>query len=1086
MSTITNRFSPSINIVRDSDVRFDYIVTPNAFGVFEQVFSNVLIGNKTHNIIGAYGSGKSSLLLAIKQTFSGINKHFKDCDTLLKQLPSFEFMSLVGDYTSLSKYLAQTIGIDTKNYSSSEVFKNLDNHYKQLQKKRKGLAIFIDEFGKFLEYASKHNSESEIYFIQQLAEWINDPKKDTVLITTLHQDFNTYALGLNNNQQQEWDKVKGRFNEVVFNEPVEQLLFLASKRLEEKFRDNPLNKNFDKLFDLIKKSKAFPLRIHLERDFAKKLFPFDALSAAVLTMALQRYGQNERSLFSFIESRDYYGIHDFESDKCYFSIAHVYDYLINNYYSYLTSQHNKQFSQWSNIRAYLEKLESSFSGEQYLSASALIKTIGLLNIFSSNAATLDFNFYCAYAKMSLGIKNPEDIIRDLEKHKVIRFQGYNSRYIFSETTDLDIQIEIDAAGRLIEKSANFLEHLNQHFDFPFISAKAAFYEKGTPRFFQFKLTSEPITLIPDGEIDGFINLIFNEDGKSVKKIEEFSRSCKEAILFGYYKNTSNVQNALFEIQKVKKVIKQNYTDKAAMKSLSEIEAHYIKLLNHYVLDSLYSNDGNIIWFYKGMRTKITDRQSFNKELSRISNEVYSATPIYKNELINKTKVSGQISKARNNLVAKLLKEIEKENLGFSEAEFPPEKTIYLSLLKETRIHNIENNVWGWQSPVKEDKKSSSFIAIWNAGEKFLESTKSKERNLQEFIDILMSKPFKLKQGLVDIWIPIFLLSKNDEYALYESGVYLPQLSEDIFELLSKKPGLFTIKAFDVAGVKLELFNRYRLLLNQPTSKNPTNKLFIQTIKPFLTFYKDLPEYAKKTTRVDKKAVALRKVIAEAKDPEKTFFDAFPTALGFSLSELQTSNKSSERFITQMQEAIRMLRTCYDDLVDRFEDYLVKDVFGFAKTDREYKSKIKERYKKIKAHLLLNTQRSFYERLLSPLDDRKAWLNSVAQSCVGKALSSISDDEEIVLFDKAKDLVYQLDNLNELSKADVDEEREDVIKVEITSFAYGSKANILRVKKDQNKEFDAKVKQVKSLLGKDKKMNITILTKLLEEELKNEQ
>lgn len=34
-------------------------------------------------------------------------------------------------------------------------------------------------------------------------------------------------------QRQEWNKVKGRFQEIVFNEPVEQLLYLAARRIKQ-------------------------------------------------------------------------------------------------------------------------------------------------------------------------------------------------------------------------------------------------------------------------------------------------------------------------------------------------------------------------------------------------------------------------------------------------------------------------------------------------------------------------------------------------------------------------------------------------------------------------------------------------------------------------------------------------------------------------------------------------------------------------------------------------------------------------------------------------------------------------------------
>ena len=174
----------------------------------------------------------------------------------------------------------------------------------------------------------------ELYFIQQLCEWTNNTTTDALIIGTLHQGFNTYSFNLNKIQQQEWSKVKGRFKEIVFNEPVEQLLLLASTRIEDKFSNVKDTKHFDKLFNVIKDSKTFPLKDYFNKDIAQKLFPFDILSAAVMALSLQRYGQNERSLFSFIESNDHLSLNDFDFSKNnYYSIDKVYDYLISNYYS---------------------------------------------------------------------------------------------------------------------------------------------------------------------------------------------------------------------------------------------------------------------------------------------------------------------------------------------------------------------------------------------------------------------------------------------------------------------------------------------------------------------------------------------------------------------------------------------------------------------------------------------------------------------------------------------------------------------------------------------------------------------------------
>ena len=70
--------------------------------------------------------------------------------------------------------------------------------------------MIIDEFGKYLEHAAKHNPEAELYFIQQLAEIANEKESSLYLITTLHQSFDSYAFGLNLQQRKEWDKVSGR------------------------------------------------------------------------------------------------------------------------------------------------------------------------------------------------------------------------------------------------------------------------------------------------------------------------------------------------------------------------------------------------------------------------------------------------------------------------------------------------------------------------------------------------------------------------------------------------------------------------------------------------------------------------------------------------------------------------------------------------------------------------------------------------------------------------------------------------------------------------------------------------------------
>ena len=190
-------------------------------------------------------------------------------------------------------------------------------------------------------------------------------------------------------QKQEWTKVKGRFKEITFNEPVEQLLFLASEHIGETVEAKASKTIIDKSLKLNIGTKAFNFNKDFLQQIASKLYPLDILSANVLTLSLQRYGQNERSLFSFLESTDHTGLAKFnKNENPFYNLSCVYDYLIFNFYSYLTSKYNSDFSAWSSIRTALEEVERAFD-DSVAEYSKIIKSIGLLNIFSASGSKLD-------------------------------------------------------------------------------------------------------------------------------------------------------------------------------------------------------------------------------------------------------------------------------------------------------------------------------------------------------------------------------------------------------------------------------------------------------------------------------------------------------------------------------------------------------------------------------------------------------------------------------------------------------------------------------------------------------------------------
>ena len=1067
MPEIKYHYSPSINIVRDLNKNLEYISTPNAKQVYTHIANNYNTGTHSFNIVGSYGTGKSSFLLALEHHLNGEKEYFNPLNGSFKGVKGFEFLPIIGESESLLNYFAAEFGLKNKDYSTRDILKKIEARYAEISKTGKGWFIAIDEFGKFLEYAANNNPEKELYFIQQLAELANDDSKNILFVTTLHQGYNDYAIGLSKTQRNEWDKVKGRLKEITFNEPVEQLLLLAAERISSRQGEFKKVKTFDWLFDSIAKSKTFPLNDYFNKSIAERLLPFDILSASILTSALQRYGQNERSLFQFVDSNDYLGIEDFDTkNNPYYNISCVYDYLMYNYYSTLTTKHNQNYSQWATIRNSIERLEGELV--DYVSeGTKLLKTIGLLNIFAPHSGVIDRDFLVDYSKLSLGFDNAEEVIDKLSQFKIISFTKYDKRYKLLGGTDLDIDQAI--ADTDIE-IADVVPYLNKYFDFPYTQAKEHFYRTGCPRFFQFKISEQPY----DGTVedaDGIINLVFPNSQIEEELIQE-SLKLNEPILNCLYRNIRDIRNTLVELERIQHVKRQYPNDKVAQREIDKMLVRYKKTLNELVVEGLY-DESKTTWLFNGAILRIQSHRQLNRQLSTICDWVYPATPVFRNEMVNKGKLSGAMQPARRNLIKALVSNFDKPNLGFLDDKFPPEKMIYLSLLRNTGIHD------GYTLARPADE---SFNALWGECIRFLEDAKATRMGIHVLVERLQKRPLKLKQGFIDFWLPVFLFICRDDYALFDENGYVPSIDDETLVLVSRQPDSFEIKSFDISGIKLDLFNSYRSFLNIEETDTVTNDSLIELIKPFLVFYAQLPEYGKKTKRISKQAVILRDAIALSKEPEKTFFEDFPKAMGISLEKIAKNPELVKDYIANLQALVREIRTAYEELINRIESFIQSEFIGKDVPSAEYQEALKQRFKKLKKHMLLPKQKVFYQRLMSELDVRNAWISSICQVLIGKSLDTISDEEEKVLYENFRDMINELDNLCNLAKSDVNFDTEEVFKLEITSFIKGLQKHTIRYPKGKTKEIKELEADIKSRLSNDKNANIALLLDLLQDEI----
>lgn len=1002
-------FSLSANIENGFPDDVQYIVTPNGRKAAQNIIDDFHSGIHSFTIIGTYGTGKSSFLLALEADLNRDNKTKRLLNPQnLSSAKDFEILNIVGDYMELSTLLGRKLNVDGH---SQSILDELKKYYNHLKEQNKFLFIVIDEFGKVLEHAAKNNPEQELYFLQKFAEFVNVPSRDILLLTTLHQNFGAYARNLTETQKNEWTKVKGRFKEITFVEPIEQLLFLASQQLHDNLPQK-VNGNAEQLYQLAVETKFVSNAFSSET--AQQLYPLDSFSAFAVTAAIQRYGQNERSLFSFLAARGANSLAEFQAkSNLTYNLANVYDYTVFNFYSYLKDANMDSMS-WSSMQVSIERVEGLDwdNSEQLTGAIKIVKAIGLLNLFGIASSKMDHEQMAEYARLAMNVQDAADIIDKLMRFKIIRFAEYKQRLLLFEGTDIDLELEIQKAGAVVERPVSFIVDLRKFVNSRISPVKAHYYHKGTPRYFGYEIREDAVDMTPMGDNDGYIQLIFSADKNALDVIRATSSDTEHAVIYAYFSNTEEIIDHLYSIQKydyiLTKVLIDKEADRVAYNEIQKLKEYEETLLNKAVSDNLFAYKNQVVWFFKGEKQKVSSHKDFNKLLSKVCDEVYSETPIMLNELFNRHKLSGAISSARKNYLNALVEHYAEGDLGFEKDKFPPEKTIYYSLLKNTGLHTGSGFA---DAPTNDD-----ISTLWDASMRFLKSTVGKQRKISELIKILSTQPFKLKQGFLDFWIPTFLFIKRQDFALYDvnRGAYIPNVDMLFFDLLQKHPADYAVKAFEVDGVKLDFFNQYRRFVNLGDEFNITTHSFIETIKPFLFFYKKLNDYTKHTRKfTHKSTMRFRDVLATAKDPEKAFFEDLPDALGFSKKLKQ--NADIEEYGNVIQKAIRELRSCYTQLIDRLEIRLV-DELELESTDyNEYVGEIRQRLANVKLHLLTDKQKEFYHHIMTEYDNRTEWYQSICYPILDHKLESLRDEEEDKLADDLVFLFRECEKYADISK-----------------------------------------------------------------------
>ena len=885
-----------------------------------------------------------------------------------------------------------------------------------------GLLLIVDELGKFLEFAAQNPEHGDLFVLQSLAEFAaRSDQTPLLMLTILHQAFEQYAQRLATSQREEWAKVQGRFEDVAFVEPTEQVLRLIGDAIEcTSAIEKP---NLSVAVDLELKPRQLDTSEFMP--LLENCLPLHPTVALIASSLFRKFAQNERSLFALLNSSEPHGLQDFLSNQTYdgrilptFTLSNLYDYIHTALGSSLYT--SRDGSKWAEIESAIERLPDPSP-----MTVKLIKTIGLLGIVGEGSVNLKASKALLRYALDDGtetfqnevdepVESFERALAMLEQRSIAIYRRYNDAYALWEGSDIDIEGQLREAAAHLDPNLRLPTALSTLMQPQSLIARRHLFVTGTLRHFAVQYTDLEgfdTDLMRSDDTDGLVLYTLPaselEVEQLVKKATEVSVRDREDVLIAIPQSIGFLRDVVVELWClgwVEENTPQLAGDATARRELrsrrTEVEREVSVQLTSLFGGNISSpqesinpvpndksNTGEALWYHKGQRTQITSRRALNAYLSEICDSVYHATPILRNELINRRQISSQAAAARKKLIAGMLDFQQLEKLDIK--SYPPEMSIYLSLLFDTGIHRHVSEVWGFHPPHTDDK--NRFSPTWLEIERFLNECEERRQSVGKLYERLEQPPFGLRRGPMPILLCAVLLHYETEIALYEDSSFVADISMPVFERLIRSPEKFEIKRFRMEGIRAEVFEQFTGMISKPVSVmgKPPNLLVI--VRPIISFIHKLPRYTMLTQELSNAAIALRKAINDAREPDALLFEQLPQALGFDAFGplTETDSKTVDAFFNTLRGTLSELNRAYDNLLSFIEGMLVSAFSLQSKDDSPHTELIK------RAQPLLNWTidtklKVFLIRVCDEGLDFKEWLEAIGTYIANKPPASWND------------------------------------------------------------------------------------------------
>ena len=537
---VRGRFRRSVHLEKDflaASQNGDYIVTPTARDALRRLAEGMGSGSpyRAWTLTGPYGVGKSAFAVFMTRLFCSASKQGQQARLQLEEVDpqltthlrelglfgpkSYGFLPVLATARRVpaSRCLAEGIVAGASATRDRKVKASVRNLVDVLKSQGNGqpgdtrqivnalsslseaagsvgyagILLIIDELGKLFEYAARYTQKGDVFVLQELAEQAaRSSNRPLVVVGLLHQSFEEYGLHLDLATRREWAKIQGRFEDIAFLEPAEQVIRMIAKAIQwtSDQRDNALARHLSALVTAASKAGVAPPGMQ-NADFeaaARAAYPLHPVTLAALPFVFRLFAQNERSLFSYLSSPEPYGFQEFIKTRALtpdvppiVRLGDLFDYFTRSFGAGL--YRHPQALRWMEAADVLERKEGLSPVHR-----EVVKTIGILNALGefSHLNATEAVISLAVADSASPSAEVKGALKCLREASIVTYRKFNHTYRIWEGSDVDIEERIAEGERKIRQGLHLAESVKHHLPTRPLVARRHSFETGALRYLE--------------------------------------------------------------------------------------------------------------------------------------------------------------------------------------------------------------------------------------------------------------------------------------------------------------------------------------------------------------------------------------------------------------------------------------------------------------------------------------------------------------------------------------------------------------------------------------------------------------------------